>query len=396
MPTYNRARFIAEALESVFGQTHAPTQVIVINDGSTDGTKAALRPFFSRIEYVECENGGKPAALNRAMSRVSSEYVWIMDDDDVALPDALSRHLSILEREPKLGWTYSNYIESTSRPETNRIAPEREIALPQFPESEFLMRLMEECFLIHPTILVRASCYRKLGPFRTDLIRSQDYEMAIRLGSHYRCKRIPGPTIYHRLDSGKRGSAADRFDVHDAADRWLKYDLKIFCDLREKLPLQTYVPWDFDLNGDGRKGERRAYFHRMVVMGKKGLVREMIEDLKNALACNPREPLSSVEAEIVRRLASPLSRDPLLYPGNLEAICAACNGAAGRSLRTELAQAMLWRAATGRRNQDYHEVFHTLWAAFRLFELRTSAMNAFSGMFSRVLAPTVERQRHNS
>src|SRR5208283_5767159 len=165
LPTYNRARFIAESLESIFSQTLRPSQVIVINDGSTDHTWAAVEPFRHRIEYLESENRGKPSALNLGMAKVTGEYVWIMDDDDVAMSDALERHVAILESRPELGWTYSSYIESTTNQENSRIVPQREKALPNFPNEEFLVRLMEQCFLIHPTILVRTSCYREVGPF---------------------------------------------------------------------------------------------------------------------------------------------------------------------------------------------------------------------------------------
>ena len=187
MATYNRARFIAESLESVFAQTHPPSQIIVINDGSTDNTRAALEPFMQRIEYLELENRGKASALNLGMPRVTGDYVWIMDDDDVAVSDALERHLAVLESRPEVGWTYSNFIESTTDRETARIVPQREKTLPEFPEEEFLVRLMEQCFLIHPTILVRASCYREVGSFDPDLIRCQDYEMAVRLARRFPC-----------------------------------------------------------------------------------------------------------------------------------------------------------------------------------------------------------------
>ncbi len=211
MATYNRARFIAESLESVFAQTHPPSQIIVINDGSTDNTRAALEPFMQRIEYLELENRGKASALNLGMPRVTGDYVWIMDDDDVAVSDALERHLAVLESRPEVGWTYSNFIESTTDRETARIVPQREKTLPEFPEEEFLVRLMEQCFLIHPTILVRASCYREVGSFDPDLIRCQDYEMAVRLARRFPCVRISGPTICYRMHGGTRGSARDTF-----------------------------------------------------------------------------------------------------------------------------------------------------------------------------------------
>ena len=372
LPTYNRERFIAESLDSVFAQTLPPTQIIVINDGSTDDTRSALEPFFQRIEYLETENRGKPSALNLGMARVTGDYVWIMDDDDVALPDALSRHIELLEQRPKLGWTYSGYIESTSQSDTGRITPVKNVTLPQFPEEEFFIRLMEESFLIHPTILVRTSCYRALGPFNTSLIRSQDYEMSLRLGRNYPCARLSEPTIYHRLHAGPRGSSVDRFESQKSEAKWVEYDVRIFSELRQVLSLSDYLPPSSrnDTNISGYK--RRAYLQRMVIMGKKTLYGEMLEDLRSALNCNPDEPLSKPECAVLRRLASDLSGDPLLYPGNASAVRSICIGTAGLSIRLELAQAMWWRAATGWRNRDYRELFRTFACAARIAGLRGS------------------------
>ena len=370
LPTYNRERFIAESLESIFAQTLSPSQVIVINDGSTDNTKSALEPFAQRIEYLESENRGKPSALNLGMTRVTGDFVWIMDDDDVALPDSLSRHIDLFKRRPELGWTYSGYIESTSRPDTGRINPVQEVLLPQFPEEEFLIRLMEESFLVHPTILVRTNCYRELGPFKTDLIRSQDYEMALRLGMHFPCARLLGPTIYRRLDSGQKGSSADRFHSEKAMAKWMEYDIRIFNELRRTLPLDAYLPQSLRNGAEISEHKRRAYLQRMFIMGKKTLYGEMLEDLRSVIACKPDEPLSKLERALLLRIVYKLSGDPLLNPAYASAIRSLGSGAAGLSVRLELARAMRWRAATAWRNRDYREVLRTFAGATRIAGLQ--------------------------
>src|SRR3989338_4269347 len=91
IPTFNRAAFLAECLDSLLSQTLPATQILVANDGSTDNTLEVLKPYRNRIDYTETPQLGKPSAINFAMDKVTGDYLWIFDDDDVCLPDALER-----------------------------------------------------------------------------------------------------------------------------------------------------------------------------------------------------------------------------------------------------------------------------------------------------------------
>src|SRR5688572_6812621 len=93
VPTFNRAAFVGETLDSLLAQSWPPGQIVVVDDGSTDGTPSALDRFGDRIEVIRKPNGGKATALNAALPLVRHGAVWIFDDDDIALPDGLERHL---------------------------------------------------------------------------------------------------------------------------------------------------------------------------------------------------------------------------------------------------------------------------------------------------------------
>jgi glycosyltransferase involved in cell wall biosynthesis len=367
LPTYNRAKFIAESLESVFAQSLPPSQVIVINDGSTDNTTAALEPFRQRIEYLETENRGKPSALNLGMAQVTGEYVWIMDDDDVAMGNALERHVAVLESRPELGWTYSSYMESTTDRETLRIVPQREKTLPGFPDELFLVRLMEQCFLIHPTILVRASCYREVGPFNTALIRCQDYEMAVRLARRFHCARVPGPTIYYRMHGGVRGNALDTFKAGQIQEKWLEYMQIFMRELRKEMPLIEYLPAGQASNGKF-SDSRYAYLRRMGIMTRKRLYDEMIEDLRLATQGDPTgfSTLAPAERELLRDLFISIN-DPLFFQKDiLRKIRSASRGPVGSAIRGELIRCLYWDATNALRRRVFSQVFSSVSAAMRL------------------------------
>ena len=112
VPTYNRAGLLPQCLASLFAQTLPPSEIIVIDDGSEDGTPELLRSYGRRIRPIRKSNGGKSTALNVGLDAVRGDYVWVIDDDDVALPHALERMVAPLVVEPRVGhdlcWIYKS------------------------------------------------------------------------------------------------------------------------------------------------------------------------------------------------------------------------------------------------------------------------------------------------
>jgi glycosyltransferase involved in cell wall biosynthesis len=116
VPTFNRAHCIGECLESLLVQTVPPLEIVVIDDGSEDGTADVLARYGDRIRYVRKENGGKPRAVNLGLSLAQGALIWIFDDDDVALPDAIERRLEVLEAKPGIGFVYGQHFIGTNGP----------------------------------------------------------------------------------------------------------------------------------------------------------------------------------------------------------------------------------------------------------------------------------------
>lgn len=109
IPTYNRADLIGETLEAVLGQTLAPDEVIVVDDGSTDGTAAVLAGFGSRVRHVPIPNSGDLVARNTGLRAASSGLVAFCDSDDVWAPEFLAVMSAQWRAEPKLKVCYSNF-----------------------------------------------------------------------------------------------------------------------------------------------------------------------------------------------------------------------------------------------------------------------------------------------
>jgi len=111
IPTFNRAYCISRAIDSALGQTHQPVEVIVVDDGSTDGTQDLIFGAYSRDERVRCirqKNKGVSAARNKGLGAVRGDYVAFLDSDDVWKPWKLEVQLACLEMHPEAGMIWSD------------------------------------------------------------------------------------------------------------------------------------------------------------------------------------------------------------------------------------------------------------------------------------------------
>lgn len=109
IPTYNRANYIAAAIESVFAQTLRDIEVVVVDDGSTDDTTERLAPFRGRLNYVRTGNQGSARARNEGMRRASGEYIAFLDSDDLYYPFKLQAQAEVLDKYPEVGLVYSDF-----------------------------------------------------------------------------------------------------------------------------------------------------------------------------------------------------------------------------------------------------------------------------------------------
>jgi glycosyltransferase involved in cell wall biosynthesis len=109
IPTYNSASFLPLALHSLFEQDFTAYEVIVVDDGSTDGTNRALEPFMGRIRYLSQKNAGSAAARNRGLDLAQGEFVLFLDADDLLLPGKMTAQVAYLRERPSLGYVHSGW-----------------------------------------------------------------------------------------------------------------------------------------------------------------------------------------------------------------------------------------------------------------------------------------------
>jgi glycosyltransferase involved in cell wall biosynthesis len=150
---YNAEAYIGEAIESVLGQTVPPDEVIVIDDGSTDGTRGILDSFSDRIVVLTQANSGQAVAVNKGLALARGELIGFCDADDLWTPRKLELQLALLERDSEVEAAFGKVQQFVS-PD---VPDEHRVRLT--PAVEIMPGELKQCMLIHRAALDRA------GPF---------------------------------------------------------------------------------------------------------------------------------------------------------------------------------------------------------------------------------------
>lgn len=130
IPAYNAGAFLADALESVFAQTHPVDEVIVLNDGSTDDTAAVAARYAGRIRYEEQANAGIRVGRQRLVDWARGEWLAFLDADDIWCADKTARQLAVIAARPELEFLYGHMIRFRDEPAGRVFHPPEPAPLP--------------------------------------------------------------------------------------------------------------------------------------------------------------------------------------------------------------------------------------------------------------------------
>jgi glycosyltransferase involved in cell wall biosynthesis len=172
---FNEERWIAETLESVLGQTSPAHEVIVIDDGSSDGTAREVARFGERIRFLSHRNRGLPATLNRAFEEATAEYVALCGADDLWDPRKLEWQAQTLTAHPEVDVAFG-HARMFGVVEGEFVRPPGTGVL---DGSALARRLYEGNVIAAPSAVIRRDLHQQLGGFREDLV-AEDYEFWLR------------------------------------------------------------------------------------------------------------------------------------------------------------------------------------------------------------------------
>jgi len=179
IPVYNGERTISRCLDSVFAQEGCSFEVIVVNDGSTDGTQDLLESYKKTVgdvlKIVCQDNRGAAAARNSGISIAAGRYISFLDADDEFLPGRLFTYVKYIETRPSVGVVYSEPLVIRDG-----------LTFPfykgrQMPQGDIFRDLCMHLFIMLPTVMCRTQLLKDAGSFDDQLIILEDYDLWLRL-----------------------------------------------------------------------------------------------------------------------------------------------------------------------------------------------------------------------
>jgi glycosyltransferase involved in cell wall biosynthesis len=208
IPTYNHAAFLPQAVESVLAQTRRADELIVVDDGSTDGTGAMVARRYPGVTLLSQPNRGLSAARNRGLQAARGDLVVFLDADDWLAPEALAAKASVLERDAALGWVYSDLFLTDEAGAVTRKASDAW----RYPGRRLDGWIFEELLLgnffpVH-AVMARRRAVVEAGSFDETLPNHEDYDLWLRLSRRAPVAYVDRPLGYYRLRADRM--SADR------------------------------------------------------------------------------------------------------------------------------------------------------------------------------------------
>ncbi len=217
IPTYNRQNFLKEALDSVLAQTYRPLEIIVVDDGSTDGTPWIIPRY--PVKYVRGPRQGVAAARNRGILLSRGDFIAFLDSDDLWKPQKIRQQIDFFERNPE---AVAVQTEEIWIRKGKRVNPRRRH---RKPSGFFFDRALELCLVSPSGVMLRRKALFEIGLFDERFPVCEDYELWLRLAARYPVFLIEEPLVI------KRGGHEDQLSRTPGLDWFrLKAIVKICHD----------------------------------------------------------------------------------------------------------------------------------------------------------------------
>jgi len=179
IPTYNRATFLKDAIDSVLAQTFLDFELIVVDDGSTDDTPKLLSSYNNKVRVITQTNQGPSAARNRGIEAAKGKWIAFLDSDDVWKPDKLKKQVRFITDHPdtKICQTEEVWIRNGKR-----VNPRKKH---EMHSGWIYEKCLPLCIVSPSSVMIHQDVFEKVGLFDETMPACEDYDLWLRIAPHY-------------------------------------------------------------------------------------------------------------------------------------------------------------------------------------------------------------------
>jgi glycosyltransferase involved in cell wall biosynthesis len=274
IPVYNTVCYVAEAIESILAQTFPDFELIVIDDGSTDGCGEILSRYAirdPRVRIIHRENRGIVASRNEGIALASGEFLAVLDSDDVALPGRLALQLAYLKDHPDCVAVGGSALVIDSAGDT--------ICTWRFPcthDELDALNLVNDQRMLHSSLTMRREVVRNLLGYREEAETAEELDLLLRMGEVGQLANVPEVVVKYRRHGDSVSHArrarqvlASHFAIQDARRRRAMVDLETRVSSASRPPsrAENHRQWAWWALGESNFAAARNHARKAVRSG---------------------------------------------------------------------------------------------------------------------------------
>ncbi len=211
IPTYNRIETLPRAIESVLAQTHPADELIIVDDGSSDGSAAWIIEHYPQITLIEQQNSGVSAARNLGIEAARGEWIALLDSDDEWLPKKLEKQLALLVSDPVFKLVHSDEIWIRNGVRVNQMKKHSKKG------GWIFHNCLPRCAISPSAVMIHRAIFDDVGLFDESLLACEDYDLWLRITSRYPVLYCDEPLIQkyggHEDQLSRKHWGMDRFRI---------------------------------------------------------------------------------------------------------------------------------------------------------------------------------------
>jgi filamentous hemagglutinin family protein len=242
--TYNGERYLSAAIASLLSQTRGDFEVLIWDDGSTDGSVDIARQYAkqdSRVRVVAAEHQGRVLALNAAIAQTTGTYIGWVDHDDLLAPAALQETTAVLDANPEVGLVYTDYLDME---ESGKIRGYGTRCHIPYSKERLLLDFMTFFFR-----LMRREVFEQVGGLDESMTHVEDYDLCLKLSEATEVRHIKKPLYYYRCHASSASQQYPRQQAENACHaianalkrRGLADRLQVQLEILQDVPFQSRV-----------------------------------------------------------------------------------------------------------------------------------------------------------